>query len=133
LTEVARYVLCDNDYDGYQVFDLNSRVGMILNGQSSITVTFHDTYADAQSGSNAYTDTDGHLNNEPYVETVFVRVETEDGCYVITLMDLVVEPLPILVSPSEPITSCDGDGDGFGVVNLEDILEEMLNGASASD
>src|SRR5690606_41382133 len=67
--------------------------------RSGLTVSFHDTYADAESNTSAYAYI--HQNNEPTVETVFVRVQTQKGCFVITLMDLVVEPLPVLVPPTE--------------------------------
>src|SRR5690554_5807345 len=130
LPEVERYVLCDDDTDGYAEFDLETRIELILNGQSGLTVTFHDSYAEAEAGINAYDYL--HTNNEPFVETVFVRVTTEPGCFVITLMDLVVEPLPVLTPPTNPVVACDGDGDGYGVVNLEDVLEEMFGGADAS-
>src|SRR5690606_18229543 len=100
LPEVDRYVLCDDDYDGYAIFDLETQIAGIVNGQTGLTVTFYDNYADAEAAVNPYTSYNIHQNNEPNVETVFVRVETEKGCFVITLMDLVVEPLPILVPPT---------------------------------
>src|SRR5690554_2620201 len=91
LPEVERYVLCDDDEDGYMIFDLETRIAGIVNGQAGLTVTFHDTYADAESNTSPYAYI--HQNNELTVETVFVRVETQKGCFVITLMDLVVEQI----------------------------------------
>src|SRR5690606_34226828 len=80
---------------------------------------------------NAYTYL--HTNNEPFIETVFVRVETEKGCFVITLMDIVADPLPVLAMPLEPVISCEGDGDGYSVFNLEELIEDMLNGADPTE
>src|SRR5690554_2545609 len=132
LPEVERYVLCDDDQDGYMVFDLESRIAGIVNGQAGLTVSFHDTYADAESNTAAYEYL--HQNNEPTVETVFVRVQTQKGCFVITLMDLVVEPLPVLVPAAEPIAACDGDGDGLGaLIDFTATIEQMLNGADPDD
>src|SRR5690606_22824997 len=132
LPEVERYVLCDDDQDGYMIFDLESRIAGIVNGQAGLKVTFHDTYADAESNIAAYDYL--HQNNEPTVETVFVRVQTQKGCFVITLMDLVVEPLPVLVPPTEPIAACDADGDGLGaLIDFTDTIEDMLNGANPND
>src|SRR5690606_9779485 len=131
LPQVDRYVLCDDDYDGYMVFDLETQIEGITNGHPGLTVTFHDTYADAESATGAYTYL--HPNNETPVETVFVRVETEKGCFVITLMDLVVEPLPVLLPPA-PIDACDADGDGTNVlVDFTQTIEQMLNGADPND
>src|SRR5690554_4928560 len=132
LPEVERYVLCDDDEDGYMIFDLESHIAGIINGQAGLTVSFHDTYADAESNTSPYAYI--HQNNEPTVETVFVRVETQKGCFVITLMDLVVEPLPVLVPPAEPIMACDADGNGLGaLIDFTDTIEEMLNGANPND
>src|SRR5690554_6511829 len=132
LPEVERYVLCDDDQDGYMIFDLESRIAGIVNGQAGLTISFHDTYADAESNTAAYEYL--HQNNEPTVETVFVRVQTQKGCFVITLMDLVVEPLPVLVPAAEPIAACDGDGDGLGaLIDFTATIEQMLNGADPDD
>src|SRR5690606_23294220 len=110
-----------------------TQIAGIVNGQTGLTVTFYDNYADAEAAVNPYTSYI-HQNNEPNVETVFVRVETEKGCFVITLMDLVVEPLPILVPPTDPITACDDDADGLNaLINFTETIEQMLNGAPAGD
>ena len=131
MPEVDEYHLCDLDGDGYVEFDLQTQIAGIVNGQTGLTVTFHDTYQDAELNQNAYTYL--HTNNEPFIETVFVRVTTEKGCYVITLMDLVADPLPTLAMPLEPVISCEGDGDGYGVFNLEELIEDLLNGADPAE
>ncbi len=132
MPNVAEYRLCDFGEDGYEIFDLDSRVEIILDGQTGLTVSFYQTYDNAFDGVQPITDL-MYQNQEQYVETIFVRVETQKGCFVVTLMDLVVDPLPVLSTPTNPIVSCDGDGDGYGTVNLEEILEEMLNGANPTD
>jgi gliding motility-associated-like protein/uncharacterized repeat protein (TIGR01451 family) len=132
MPNVAEYRLCDFGEDGYEIFDLDSRVEIILDGQTGLTVSFYKTYDNAFDGVQPITDL-MYQNQEQYVETIFVRVETQKGCFVVTLMDLVVDPLPVLSTPTNPIVSCDGDGDGYGTVNLEEILEEMFNGANPAD
>src|SRR5690554_206187 len=131
MPEVPEYRLCDADADGYVEFDLQTQIAGIINGQAGLTVTFHDTYEDAALDQNAYAYL--HTNNEPFIETVFVRVTTEKGCYVITLMDLIADPLPTLTLPAEPVVSCEGDGDGYGMFNLEELVEDMLNGADPTE
>src|SRR5690606_31698360 len=94
MPEVPEYRLCDEDGDGYVEFDLQTQISGIINGQAGLTVTFHDTYEDAELAQNPYPYL--HTNNQAFVEAVFVRVETEKGCYVITIMDLIDDPLPTL-------------------------------------
>ncbi|MFA7445264.1 MAG: hypothetical protein WCY89_04905, partial [Flavobacteriaceae bacterium] len=131
MPEVDEYHLCDEDGDGYVEFDLQTQIATIINGQAGLTVTFHDTYEDAELDQNPYPYL--HTNNEPFIEAVFVRVETEKGCFVITIMDLVADPLPSLAMPLEPVISCEGDGDGYSVFNLEELIEDMLNGADPAE
>ncbi|RWW92014.1 hypothetical protein EPI11_16550, partial [Flavobacterium cerinum] len=66
----------------------------------------------------------------PAVETVFVRVTVEGtGCYRIVLQDLKVEPLPIILEPTQDVlTVCDTDGNGIGEFNLAALITAMENG-----
>src|SRR5690606_37282524 len=131
MREVPEYRLCDEDGDGFVEFDLQTQIAGIINGQAGLTVTFHDTYEDAELDQNPFPYL--HTNNQAFVEAVFVRVETEKGCYVITLMDLIADPLPTLSMPTEAVISCDGDGDGYNVFNLDELVEDMLNGADPAE
>src|SRR5690606_1189936 len=129
--ELPEYRLCDEGGDAYVEFDLQPQISGIINGQAGLTVTFHDTYEDAALAQNPYPYI--HTNNQAFVEAVFVRVETEKGCYVITIMDLIADPLPTLTIPSDPVVSCEGDNDGYSVFNLEELVEDMLNGADPTE
>ncbi len=89
------YPLCDDDFDGITAFDLASRDGNILGGQSAadFTVSYYESQADADAGSNAI-DTSS-LYNSPSA-TIYVRVESNIAfdCYSTTTMELLVDPLP---------------------------------------
>src|SRR5690606_18502216 len=52
---------------------------------------------------------------------------------VITVMDLIADPLPTLTIPSDRVVSCAGDNDGYSMFNLEELVEDMLNGADPSE
>ena len=48
---------CDDDYDGIvSFFDLSERTDEVLNGQTGIDVTYHETLEGAENGENAITD-----------------------------------------------------------------------------
>ncbi|AWH85374.1 hypothetical protein HYN59_09725 [Flavobacterium album] len=130
------YTLCDttNFGDEREVFDLTTKIDEIITvsgvPQSGINTTFYHTYDDAVAGTNAIGNPEAYTNNAA-VETIFVKVELEEtGCYRIVLLDLRVEPLPILVLPTaEELNVCDTTGLGIGEFDLNDLLEDMVNGA----
>ena len=54
---------CDDDYDGITSFNLTDKDIEILNGQTGITVTYHELEEDAETGDNPITDP--YLNTNP--------------------------------------------------------------------
>jgi gliding motility-associated-like protein len=139
-----QYSLCDVNQStpaevGFETFDLASQVTPILLGQTGMDVTFYPSLLDAQNDSNA-------INNNPlypnlqypnqiiYVQTLGIRITNHDtGCYVISTMDIRVEPLPTLIPPTEPYTLCDDNQDGFSCdFDLLSLEADMLGGASGS-
>lgn len=78
---------CDTDLDGDASFDLTQVITDILNGlpASGVTTTFHESYNDADTGSNAIAnETNYQYTNaviEPGSSTLYVRVEDNTtGC-----------------------------------------------------
>ncbi|MEL1243756.1 choice-of-anchor L domain-containing protein [Flavobacterium sp. DGU11] len=126
------YTLCDENAPGdeIEVFDLTTKIPEIIELQDGINVTFFKNYNDAVAG----TGPSQILNPESYtnaaaVETIFVRVELEEtGCYRIVLLDVRVEPVPVLVPPTDDeLTVCDTTGLGIGEFDLEALVEDMVN------
>jgi valyl-tRNA synthetase len=128
------YTLCDVNEPGneQEEFDLTTRIQEIITGQEGMDVTFHQTMADAQGDINALDDDEAiaYTNQGGPVETLFVRVENADtGCYRVVLLDIRVEPLPMLTEPDpdEDLVVCDPDGDGFATFDLVALAETLLN------
>ncbi|MCP3867561.1 MAG: T9SS type B sorting domain-containing protein [Gammaproteobacteria bacterium] len=119
--------LCDyNDPgDELEAFTLEDKIDEILNGQTGITLSFHETQAGA--------DTDTVEIFSPYVntianaQTIFVRAENNiTGCVSTITLDLRVEPLPSPATPT-PLEVCDGDNDGVMDFDLDSKTLEILN------
>jgi gliding motility-associated-like protein len=126
------YTLCDDNASGdeIEVFDLTTKISEITNGANGVAVTFYTSFENADTDNNAISDADSRAyTNNGTVQTLFVRVEdVMSGCYRIVLMDLRVEPLPTLTIPTaDDRTICDSDGNGYGEINLEDLIEDMIN------
>ncbi|NRD24980.1 hypothetical protein HNV10_17165, partial [Winogradskyella litoriviva] len=84
--------------------------------------------------SNAISTPTAYTNTEAFTQTIWVRVEdnmTLEGCYKLTSLELIVNPLPVLVTPG-PIELCDvnnpGDEQEGFILENEDANAEILNG-----
>jgi gliding motility-associated-like protein len=124
---------CDDiSADGVAQFDLTDSEDSILNGvvdPAAVAITYHETQANAESNT-ASIAVPTSYSNIPPDNTVWVRVEyTATGCYQVAELELLVNPLPVLVQPN-PLNLCDynNTGDGIEEFTLEDSASEILNG-----
>src|SRR5690606_30019804 len=124
------YSLCEDDVnDGFTEFDLTTKNDEILNDDD--TITYYETEADAESGENAIENAESYTNTSN-PQTIWVRVETEHGCYVTTSFDLIVIEaleLPTLTA----VEICDDDYDGFAPFNLTSVVTEVTGGDDSLD
>ncbi len=81
------YEVCDDDYDNIGTFDLTSLDDTILNGQTGMSVTYHETQEDADAGSNVLS---SPFNNTVLsAQEIIVRLENNTtGCYATTTQGL---------------------------------------------
>ena len=114
--------------DGFESFDLLSRVTSIVNGQAGMVLTFHESLAAAQLVG-------GPALSSPYtntvygVQTIFVKLTNVlTGCYKISTMTLRVNQLPDPVAPLVPIQVCDTDQDNYAAVNLNTLSLNIASG-----
>jgi hypothetical protein len=71
------------------IYNLNDATGQILNGQTSVIVTYYQTLADALNGTNQITTTSAFAQNQPNTQTLFARVtNTITSCFTITTVTL---------------------------------------------
>ncbi|WCO01533.1 T9SS type B sorting domain-containing protein [Psychroserpens ponticola] len=91
----VEYSECDDDFDGVTLFDLTTQDANALGSQSAadFTVTYHETQADADAGSNVI-DTSSLYSSTS--TTIFVRIESNIAfdCFSTGTLELVVNPLP---------------------------------------
>ena len=110
-------VLCDDDDNGEEPFDLTLNNSTILNGldPSEHQIQFYTSQIDAENEVNAIPNPTAFSS---VGQTVFVRVtETTTACFALTSYDLEVNPIPDLQDvPS--IVFCDTNNDGFASFDL---------------
>ncbi|MFP5437234.1 MAG: hypothetical protein ACLGH8_05585, partial [Bacteroidia bacterium] len=107
--------LCDNDYDGIAVFNLNPAGNQAANGLTNLTLTYYDNLTDANAGSTTtgvIATPGAYRNTTPNAQTVYVRaVQTGNttNCYSVKPISLVVNPRPAVPVVST-YTLCDDPG-----------------------
>ncbi|WP_369047503.1 T9SS type B sorting domain-containing protein, partial [Tenacibaculum sp. UWU-22] len=129
-------VLCDDDTDGIQTFDLTAQNSTILGTQSSsdFSVTYYTNKADATSGSNKITNPASFTNTTANQQTIYVRVENNTtSCFNdLTDFDLIVNPKP-KAEPASDLVLCDDDTDGIQTFDLTAQNSTILGTQSSSD
>jgi len=118
---------CDQDYDGLATFDLTSVEDQFTAGLTNITITYHVTIQDAETGANAIANPSVYDNTIPNVQTVYIRVvNSANGCAVVSPIMLwtnyILENVDL---QNESV--CDDDGDGYADFNLYSIGNRVLS------
>lgn len=81
-------VVCDEDADGFALFDLSLRDLEITNGQPNVIVTYHETQSDADTNVNPISSP--YVNIIQFNQVIYVRAENTNGDCA-TIMELDIE------------------------------------------
>ena len=114
---ITDYLLCDdaadgNDTNGVVTFNLSAKTIEVLNGQTGITVTYHNSLQDAENGIGAITSI---TTND---RIIYVRLKNNATvCFATTSFNLKVLSLPVINSPIV-LKQCDTDNDAITDFNL---------------
>ena len=120
---------CDEDADGYGLFDLTELDAEITGSLSNLIISYHETEAEALNNVNAIVG--DYSNIVPYQQTIYVRIEDTTittPCYRYLEFQLIVNDVPQIELNPEPLEVCDDDTDGFAVFDLSLSDTEILNG-----
>jgi len=117
-------IFCDDNLDGTVTVMLSNITGIVLNNPAYFTnVRYYASLADANAGN-----TNTLPNNWSYTATttIYIRVESPDGCAV------VVKPLQFSIGARIPLITtsvvtsiCDDDLDGIKAVDLSQFIPQF--------
>ncbi|QXP59799.1 T9SS type B sorting domain-containing protein [Olleya sp. HaHaR_3_96] len=118
---------CDSDNDGFALFDLDSQTISILNGESGVSISYHETEADATSDINPLTSP--YTNIVPSNQNVYVRAENDiTGCFTIVILPLDVQPSPVVPITIDDYIVCDDNNDGFNQFDFDTVMTPQILG-----
>ncbi len=120
---------CDDDFDGFNVFNLTEINTDIVTSITSEIFTYHESPADAISGGSPIPNPTTYTNIDPNIDTnVWVRIENSNGCFRTTQIELVVKPSAIPTNFLEEFYACD-DGtdttDGIATFNFSSVTAQI--------
>ncbi|WP_047548139.1 T9SS C-terminal target domain-containing protein [Psychroserpens sp. Hel_I_66] len=127
---ISDYELCDdnNPGDETEVFDLSTKDAEAIDGQTDVTVSYHETLDEAIDGLNSLPNLYSNIDNP---QTIFVNItNTTTGCTNVGSFDLIVNPLPSLVAPTALEVCDDGTPDGITSIDLTIKNTEITNNDS---
>ena len=115
------------DDDQITTFDLTSLDAGITGGDPDLSVSYFESQADLDAGI-AINPADAYINTGASPQTIFIQITSSQPgmCDAETTIDLVVNPLPVLPDPLDPITACDDDDDGFAEFDLQIYANALL-------
>lgn len=104
ITTPSDYEVCDDNNDGFTIFDLTIKNAEILNGENpgDYMITYHETLANATQDISPVNTNYANVNQ--YTTTLYVRVENIAlGTFAIVELNLIVNPLPTIIQPNDMI------------------------------
>lgn len=129
ITNVVSLLNCDEDGtpNGYTDFNLTEADFFITNGDTTLTVTYYLTFAEANAGTTT------PLNPAPFnnltASTVYGRVENASGCHRVSTVNLSVSTTHFPTGYMTTLENCDADAtiDGFEIFDLTQATSEIIS------
>jgi gliding motility-associated-like protein len=116
---------CDDDTNGISAFNLELANSLITNS-SVVTITYHETLNDAEDNINAIINNSDYNNQIPFLDSIWARVENNNGCYDISQVDLIVSVSQIPETFHRNFYECDDDTDGIAVFNFSSVEDDIM-------
>jgi gliding motility-associated-like protein len=112
ITTVVDLKQCDDDIDGFSIFNLEEAIPKITNNASSETISFFRTQSEAQSNTNPIVNTATYANQTVSNDAVYVRVSNSNSCFRIAKLNLIVSTTQIPLNFTHSLTECDDSVSG---------------------
>lgn len=122
------YEVCDPEFDGTYAFNLSDLDGLVVNSTSGVSISYHNTQAGAEDGTDEFTQADAN-NITTLPMEVYVRVEESQGglsCANFTSVNLVAGVQSQINTNIDPLEACD-DGFGTGTFDLTAMASVVTN------
>ncbi|KLT68272.1 T9SS type B sorting domain-containing protein [Flavobacterium sp. ABG] len=117
---------CDDDTDGFSIFNLTKVDNIIKNNVSTITNNgYYESLTNAQAKTNAIANPGNYINKSPN-QIIYARIENQYKCY--KIVEVTLQIATTTIADQNPIKTCDDDGnpDGFYQFDLKAQVNPQL-------
>lgn len=123
---------CDDNTDGFSVFNLEEAIAKLTTNAANETLYFYQTLTDAQNNTNPITNATTYTNKVVSNDAVYARVVNANGCFRIATINLSVATTQIPLNYSKTFTVCDDavlgtNTDGIASFNFSNVTSEIQN------
>jgi gliding motility-associated-like protein len=126
-TPIVDLKQCDNDLDGFSVFNLNEVIDEITTNATSEIITFHETLVESNSNTNPIANTTTYTNEVVSADVIWARIENIEGCYRSTQVNLIVSTTQIPSTFTRDFYECDDDLDGDTTNGISEFDFSSIN------
>ncbi|MDU8886097.1 choice-of-anchor L domain-containing protein [Yeosuana sp. MJ-SS3] len=124
-TAIQNFALCDDEgNDGIEDFSLTAIANVITNGIPNVNISFYETQADLNNGTNEIDASNPYTATSP--QTLYISLG-DGNCTEESEITLYVNPV-LLFNPVNPIDYCDTDEDGFTSIDLDSFDPIVTSG-----
>ena len=124
ITDTVELKQCDDDTDGFSLFNLNEAATDISTNFANETFVFYPSLADAENDTNAFTATEALVfeNRTVTTDVVWARAISSENCYRIAEVTIIVSTTGLPSAFERSFSVCDDflDIDGNDTANNDD-------------
>ncbi|WP_196892474.1 T9SS type B sorting domain-containing protein [Aureivirga marina] len=137
ITTIPNIEVCDDDTDGFAVFDIEAHLDAIEGNYAlgEYSIKAYPTQVDLQNDTNEITNNNAYTNATINSQTIYTNITNNTtGCIEEDVtFDIIVNPLPVIAAIPD-LELCDDDYDGFvSGFNLQNQDALILNGLTDHD
>jgi len=132
IKDVVDLKQCDDNIDGFSVFNLEEAIGKITANAATETIVFYKTFVDAQNDITPFTNPTTYTNQLVSNDAVYAKVSNTTSCSRIAKVNLLVSTTQIPLNYSKSFTECDDailgtNSDGIASFNFSSVTAEIQN------
>ncbi len=128
VTSIVELKQCDDDLDGFSIFNLTEVNAELSSNHLNEIITFYETQTDAESGNSPITNITAYTNQTVSTDMVWARIENVNNCHRTAQVNLVVSTTQIPNTYTRDFYQCD-DGtdttDGIATFDLSFVNTEI--------
>ncbi len=128
VTPTVELKQCDDDLDGFSVFNLTEVYAELSPNAQNEAITFYESLSDAENGNNPITNEVTYSNEVVSSDTVWARVENNNGCHRTAQVNLIVSTTQIPNTYTKDFYKCDNGidtTDGIATFDLSSVDAEI--------